>query len=97
MGFGGGGGWCSNVDLVIGFGPSLDPSTWTKCQADQQKQKTKTQTTKTTTTTTKAFMGCDTLEINLGTSIFRSATSNSNSKGHTLCLSVIKKQTWNIS
>ena len=25
----GDGGWCLNVDLVIGFGPSLDLGTWT--------------------------------------------------------------------
>ena len=30
-----GGGWCLNVDLVIGFGPSLDLGTWTYGQADQ--------------------------------------------------------------
>ena len=29
---GGGGGWCLNVNLVIGFGPSLDLALWPRAK-----------------------------------------------------------------
>ena len=38
VGGGGAGGWCLNVDIVIGFGSNLDLGTLTEGQADQQRK-----------------------------------------------------------